>query len=126
MAYLNHNAGTASFEFDAPVSGKYILTIHYHKAKLNSRQYLQVVINGTVYELFFPNGRSFTPDARLQAEIQLESGVNTLVLQNPIVTKADSAYTQYKRMSDALKTASYEWAKLTGGEIKPITFSICE
>lgn len=125
IGFLNHNAGTASFKIDV-TAGEYVLTIHYHKTTLMPKQYLQVVVNGKVYEVFFPSGRSFTPDARIQIMIRLSSGVNTITLQNPIVTKADSSFIQYKRMGNALREAASAWATYTGNEIKPITYSICE
>lgn len=126
IAYLNHNAGTAKFNLDVTMGGEYVMTIHYHKTTLNPKQYLQVNINGKTYEVFFPSGRSFTPDARIQLLVKLRSGDNEIILSNPVVTRADSAYIQYKRMGQELKNASEAWAMFTHTESKPITFSICE
>lgn len=125
IGFLNHNAGTASFNVDV-TGGEYILTIHYRKKVINPKQYLQVSVNGTIYEVFFPSGRSFTPDARIQLIIRLQNGTNTIKLQNPVVTKADSSYIQYRRMGNALRDAASAWATFTNSEIKPITYSICE
>ena len=126
IGFLNHGAGTASFTFDVEDGGEYIMTIHSHKNLLNRKQYLQVIVNGKLYEAHFPSGRSFTPEARLQLEIELKDGENTILLQNPIVSMADSSYTCYKRMGDALKEATKAWALYTHSEEKPITYSICE
>lgn len=126
IAFLNHNAGTATFFVDTAIGGDYVMTIHYHKTTLMSKQYLQVKVNGKVYEVFFPSGRSFTPDARIQLIVKLQTGENEITLLNPVVTRADSSYVQYKRMGDALKNASEAWAMFTNTEPKPITFSICE
>ncbi|MBE6816329.1 MAG: alpha-galactosidase [Ruminococcaceae bacterium] len=126
MGLINHGAGTASFNVDVPYGGKYIMTIHYHKAIVHGRQYLQVVVNGRVYEVHMPKGFSMSHDAKVQLEIQLDSGSNKITFQNPVVTMADSSYIQYKRMGEALKDASKAWAQYTKTEEKPITFSICE
>ena len=126
IGYLNHGAGTATFAVDIPVSGVYVMTIHYKKNLINKKQYMQVIVNKKLYEVHFPSGRSFTPDARIQLEIKLEGGENRIKLCNPVVTAADSSYIQYRRMGNALKEASAAWAAYTRTEEKPITYSICE
>ena len=126
IGFLNHGAGSASYVIDVPTSGEYIMTVHYHKNFLHSEQYLQIIINGEVNELFFPKGRAFTHDARAQLAVKLEGGDNLIKLCNPIVSRADSVYLQYKKMGDALKQASKEWAVFNNKEEKPITYSICE
>lgn len=126
IGFLNHNAGTANFKVDVEIAGDYALTIHYRKHLINKKQYMQVVVNGVVHDIHFPTGKSFTPDARIQAVIHLNNGTNTITLQNPVVTRADSAYIQYKRMGNALRDAASAWATYNGTEIKPITYSICE
>ncbi len=126
IGFINHGAGTAQFHVDVPYGGDYVMTIHYHKIALHRRQYMQVHINGRVYEVHMPKGFSMTHDAKVQLHIRLDSGDNKIVFCNPIVTMADSSYIQYKRMGMALRDASREWAKVSGREEKPITFSICE
>ena len=126
IGFLNHGAGSASYTIDVPAGGEYILTIHYHKNFLHSKQYLQVIVNGRVYEVFFPAGRALTHDARAQLEVTLRSGDNHIKLCNPIATRADSVYFQYSKMGYALKEATKDWAEYTNTEEKPITFSICE
>ncbi len=123
---LNHNAGTATFNFDAPFDGEYNVTVHYAKALTQRKQYMQMRVNGKLHEVFFPAGRSFTPDGKVQLTINLDAGPNQIVLSNPVVTKADSSYIQYKRMATALENATHDWARFTGTAEKPITFSICE
>ncbi len=126
IGFLNHNAGTATFSLDMPQSDEYVMTIHYHKTLVMKEQYLQVNINGKVYEVFFPKGKSFTPDARIQLLVNLSAGENIIKLLNPVVTKADSSYIQYKRMGEKLKEATKAWAAFTSTEEKPIVFSLCE
>lgn len=126
IGFLNHNAGTAVFKLDVANGGEYAMTIHFHKSVIMLSQYLQVIINGNEYEIFFPSGRSFTPDGRIQAMVRLNAGENVIKLCNPVVTRADSAFIQYRRMSKALQNASLAWAAHKGTSVKPITFSICE
>lgn len=126
IGFLNHSAGTAAFVVNADVGGEYVMTVHYHKTLLNPKQYMQVNVNGKIHEVFFPSGKAFTPDARIQLVIRLVDGENTIILSNPVVTGADSAYLQYRRMGEELKNAANAWAMFSHSEIKPITFSICE
>lgn len=126
IANLNHNAGTATFSFNVPTTGEYAFTVHFHKTTIQKKQYMQIKINDEMHEVFFPAGHSFTPDGRVQISVFLTTGHNTVVLSNPIVTKTDSAFTQYRRMGNALKNATMDWATFTNTEEKPITFSICE
>ena len=126
IGFLNHGAGSASYVIDVPVGGEYILTVHYHKNFRHKKQYLQIVINGEIYEMFFPKGLAFTHDAKAQIVVKLISGDNLIKLCNPIVTRADGVYFQYKKMGEALREASKAWAVFNETEEKPITFSICE
>ncbi len=126
IGFLNHGAGSASYVIDVPTGGEYIFTIHYHKNYLHSKQYLQVIVNGEVNEVFFPKGKAFTHDAKTQLSVYLKGGDNLIKLCNPVATRADSAYIQYKKMGDALKDASKAWAVYNNTEEKPITYSICE
>ncbi|MBR3737433.1 MAG: glycoside hydrolase family 27 protein [Eubacterium sp.] len=126
IAFLNHGAGSASYEIDVPSGGDFVFTVHYRKNYLHSKQYLQIIVNGKTYELFFPKGMALTHDARAQVLIKLRNGVNLVKLCNPIATRADSIYLQYQKMGNALREASKAWAQYSGCEEKPITYSICE
>ena len=126
IGYLNHGAGTAQFTFEAPETNEYAVTVQFKKNLLNTKKYMQMIVNGKLYEVHFPSGRSFTPDARVQLTVKLQAGENTILLKNPIVTAADSAYTQYKRMGEALREASRSYALDNSTEERPVTFSICE
>lgn len=126
IGMLNHNAGTAYWDVNIMTSGKYAITVHFNKTFARKRRYLQIVINGKVHEVFFPTGNGFTPDGRAQITAELQAGANHIVLKNPVVTRADSSYVQYKRMGDALMDATKAWAMYTNREEKPITYSLCE
>lgn len=126
IGYLNHGAGTATFTENISQGGDYVFTIRYNKTFTRKPQYLQIIVNGRVNEVFFPATSPFTHDARLQTIIKLDSGENVIKLMNPVVTRADSSYIQYRRMGDALKNASKAWAEYTNTPEKPIIYSLCE
>lgn len=126
IGFINHGAGTATFTFDAPQSGEYVFTIHFKKMTSRKKQYMQIVANGSIYEVFFPPTMAFSPDARVQIMVKLNAGENVVTLQNPVVTRADSAYIQYRRMGQALLNATQAWALFNNTPEKPITYSICE
>ena len=126
IAFLNHNAGKASYIVKIDQSAEYVFTIHYKKMASKTEQYMQLDVNGEIYEVFFPKSVAFTADARVQLLVRLTAGENNITLQNPVVTKADSAYIQYRRMGRELQKATQLWAMYNKTEEKPITFSICE
>lgn len=126
IAYLNHGAGTASFEVNSLPEGDYALTLVFRKIFSRRENYIQVTVNGKVHEVFFPTGIGFSDTGRVQTIVHLVAGPNTIRIANPVATVADSSYIQYKRMGNALKNASKLWAEYTGTPEKPIVFSICE
>lgn len=126
IGFLNHGAGTASFRVDAPYSGEYIFTVHFKKMTSRKKQYLQILVNDKLYEVFFPQSIAFTADAKVQVKVNMKTGENRVVLQNPVVTRADSAYIQYRRMGQALSDATAAWAMFNNIPEKEITYSICE
>lgn len=126
IGMLNHAAGTAVFRPTVNKGGTYVLTILIYKQLATREQYLQVIVNGKVNEVFFPTAKGFTPTGRTQAMIELKEGVNEIVLTNPVVTAADSSFIQYSRMGSALKEAAHKAAVEKGIREKPIVFSICE
>lgn len=127
IGLLNHNAGTATFKPVIEISGEYVLTLLIYKSlNLHHEQYLQVVVNGEIYEVFAPKTKGFNPTGRLQLIVKLNAGENEIVLRNPVRTLADSSYVQYSRMARELKKATKAVAEKTGNPEKPIVFSICE
>lgn len=126
IAFLNHSAGKASFVVNLMQDGEYVLTVHYKKMASKKKPYMQLDVNGEIYEIFFPPSVAFTPDARVQLIVKMNAGENNITLQNPVVTRADSAYIQYRRMGKALENAATSWAMFENTEEKPITYSICE
>lgn len=126
IGFINHGAGTASFEFNNVSQGRYALTLVYRKSLATYENYVQVIVNGKVHEVFFPTGKGFSDTGRVQTVVELIGGTNRITLQNPVATLADSSYIQYRRMGQALQKATKLWSECTGTPEKPIVFSICE
>lgn len=126
IGFLNHGAGSATFKVISLPKGKYALTVVHQKTFRRTDSYAQITVNGKIYEMFFPRGKGFSDSGRTQIVVDLKDGENVITVRNPIATVADSSYIQYKRMGDALKNATKEWAKFTNTPEKPIVYSICE
>lgn len=126
IGFINHGAGSASFRVITLPQGKYALTIVHQKTFRRRDSYAQVTVNGKIHEVFFPRGKGFSDSGRTQIIVELKDGENIITIQNPVATLADSAYIQYKRMGDALKKATADWAEFTKTPEKPIVYSICE
>lgn len=126
IGFLNHGAGSAQFKIITLPKGKYALTIVHQKTFRSHDSYAQVTVNGKMHEVFFAHGKGFSDSGRTQIVVDLKDGENIIKIENPVVTLADSSYIQYKRMGDALKNATRDWAKVTNTPEKPIVFSICE
>lgn len=126
IGFINHGAGSATFTVEGMTAGKYAVTLVHDKCMRRKDSYVQVTVNGRVYEVFIPHGKGFSDNGRTQVTVELKDGANTIMLRNPVATLADSSYIQYKRMGEALKNATRQWAEITEAEEKPIVFSICE
>ncbi len=126
IGFISYGAGSASFRIISLPKGRYALTLVFQKSLCRHEQYLQIIVNGKLHEMFFPKSLGFSENGRAQIIIELKDGENIITLKNPVVTLADSSYIQYRRMGLALKQAYESWAKVTGEEEKPIVFSICE
>lgn len=116
ISFLGQGKGRAEFGFVSENDGVYPLTLIVKK-KGRYDKYLVVQVNDKYYEMFFPKTKAWSTIGRYQCNIELHKCTNRIVLFNPVCTRADSAYIQYKRMGEALKNASGE---------KRITYSICE
>lgn len=122
----SHN-GTLEFnEVTVPEDGDYVLTLTVRKAGEDDK-FLMICVNGTdEYQLYAPGTKSPTPEGRLQLEIKLKAGKNSIKMYNPIASKMDSAFFQYKYMGEELKRATREYAEKNGVPEKKIVYSICE
>ncbi len=119
--------GVAEFKgIDVKKAGNYVLTLTVSKAK-KERKFLVISVNsGKEYYLDVPALNHYTPEHRFQLEVYLEAGQNTIRLYNPIASKQDSAFFQYKLMGEELKRATREYAEKNGIEERKIIYSICE
>lgn len=125
---LDANKGAITFEnVNVEEAGKYALTLTVKKHGWTYDKYAMIIVNGKKkYEVSTPGCKPWNDYTRCQVVVELEKGVNTIKIFNPIAKKEDSARILYKRMSDALIRQSERYAKETGSEVKPIAFSICE
>lgn len=126
IGLLNHGAGAAAFRPVVNFDGTYVLTLLTYKQFTFRDQYLQVIVNGEPYEVFFPSTKAWSATARTQVLIKLKGGSNEIVIKNPVATKADSSFIQYTRMGRAIKEATRKVSLERGTREKPIVFSICE
>ena len=126
IGLLNHGAGTATFRPVVNFDGQYVLTLLIYKQFARREKYIQVIVNGETYEVFFPTSNGFSATGRTQLIVKLKGGANEIVLRNPIATAADSSYVQYRRMGKALKDATRRVSLERGTREKPIVFSLCE
>lgn len=116
ISFLGQGKGKAEFDAECDKDGVYPLTLVVKK-KGNYEKYLIIQVNDNYYELLFPKTNAWSRNGRYQCQVQMKKGINHISLFNPVCTRADSAYIQYKRMGEALKNASKD---------KKITYSICE
>ncbi len=116
ISFLGHGKGKAVFDADCESDGECDFTLCVKKSG-RYEKYLVVQVNDNYYEMFIPFTKSWTADGRYQAKIQVKKGKNVIKIFNPVCTRADSSYIQYKRMGEALKKAVGD---------KKITYSICE
>ncbi|MGI6744988.1 MAG: Alpha-galactosidase A precursor [Firmicutes bacterium ADurb.Bin300] len=109
-----------------PCDGEYTLTIGIRKGG-TWEKFLVVKVNGSEeYELTFPSTMAMTPDGRMQVKIHLNEGENSLKISNPVGSRMDSAFRQYRNMGRELKRATAQYAEKNKMENKPICYSICE
>ena len=116
ISFLGHGKGRAEFKVSCNCEGEAVATFSIKKSG-NYEKYLVIQVNNEYYELIIPETKAWSVSGRYQILIKISKGVNKISIFNPVCTRADSAYIQYKRMGEALKNASKD---------KKITYSICE
>ncbi len=123
---LDARAGSILLQVIAPEDGEYVLNIDIRKDK-RKEKFIMAKINGhDEYHIYCASRKNFTPDGKLQADVKLNKGINTVELSNPVGSKMDSAAIQYKLMGKELKRATREYAERNGTPHKPIVYSLCE
>lgn len=124
---INANQGAVEFDVTAPKSGTYAVSLECKKASDNMRHIFAQVNGGSQFfecEAYCKNLSNVY--YRAQFLIDLDEGLNTVKLFNPIANLADSSMLLYAKMSRALRTATKRVAAERGEAEKPIVFSICE
>ena len=123
---ISSRNGSFSVTVNAPQKGEYALTLTVKK-DADEERFLRITVNGKdEYHLYSTKVRMADGVRRIQTVIELESGENTVVFDNPVGSKMDSSAIQYKLMGRELKRATKEFAEKNGTEEKPIVYSICE
>ncbi len=126
VAGLDCGLGSISIEVDAPEADEYILYLSVRKDD-RKKKFLRATVNGRdEYHLYCQCRDPGNTDSKVQTMIHLEKGINTVVLDNPIKSRMDSAAVQYKLMGRELKRATKLYAEKNGTEERPIIYSICE
>lgn len=116
ISFLGHGKGRAEFKVSCNCEGEAVATFSIKKTG-NYEKYLVIQVNNEYYELIIPETKAWSVSGRYQILIKISKGVNKISIFNPVCTRADSAFIQYKRMGEVLKNASKD---------KKITYSICE
>lgn len=123
---LDANSGSFTVDVSVPKSGKYILHIDIAKDSRNEK-FVAAFVNGKQeYHIYCMSRKNWTPEGKLQTEIYLNEGENTIEFKNPVGSRMDSAAVQYKLMGRELKRATRLYAQENNVEEKPIVYSICE
>ncbi len=124
---LSSNIGAATFNgIEIDDDGEYILSIIIRKQG-RFEKYVRVVVNKSdEYDLYAPSTKASTSEGKLQLNITLKKGENTIKFFNPFSSRMDAAASQYIRMGEELKKATKAYAEKNKVEEKPICYSICE
>ncbi|MBQ8503580.1 MAG: alpha-galactosidase [Clostridia bacterium] len=123
---LDARNGSFTVEVEAPEAGEYILNIDIRK-DARKEKFIMAVVNGhEEYHIYCVSRKNWTPEGKLQTNIYLQEGINTVEFSNPVGSRMDSAAIQYKLMGRELKRATKKYAEENGVPEKPIVFSLCE
>lgn len=116
ICFLGQGKGSAEFAFNSEKEEECPLTLVIKKCG-QYEKYAVIQVNSDYYEMIFPSTPAWNVDGRYQIHIRLQPGENHIKIFNPVCTRADSTYIQYKRMGEELKKAAKE---------RKIVYSICE
>ncbi len=122
-------SGMGTIEFNnvvVPDDGEYILTLVMKKNTCDG-QFCVITVNGLdKYDFLISEQKAFTREGRRQIKIHLNSGANTILINNPVASPMDSAAMQYEKMGKELVRATKKFAEENNCEEKKIVYSICE
>ncbi|WP_040197032.1 NPCBM/NEW2 domain-containing protein [Candidatus Soleaferrea massiliensis] len=130
---LNSDGGAVVFEnVTVDEAGTYDMMINWVKQNSSGKErsmFVEVNNNGRPTRCILPNSVGWAKIGRFHLQVELEAGVNTIKVYNPIRSSfvdRDSAVYHYGTMRDALMTATADYAQQNGTEERPICFEICE
>lgn len=122
-------SGLGTIEFNninVPEDGEYIFTLIMRKNTCKG-QFCVVTVNGTdKYDFLIAEQKAFSREGRRQIKINLNAGVNSISITNPVASPMDSAAMQYENMGKELAKATKKYAEENNCEEKKILYSICE
>lgn len=124
---LNGGGGSVTFDhIEAAEAGQYVLTIGFYKT-YSLGKYVEVVVNDDkTYATTIAPSSGWNNTGRQQIYIDLNEGVNTIKIHNPIKGQKEDSIRRYSKMGNALKAATAEVAEENGTKEKPIFYSVCE
>jgi len=126
-AYLNGNAivgldcpsAHAAFTVNVPTPGRHQIALGYIKQYSPHKRFLLLSVNGDpCAQMWFPSTSGWNSPSRVMAEIELEAGINTITLTNPIRGQREDSILRYTKMGEALKKAA--------PTDRPISYAVCE
>lgn len=121
---LDKNNGYLEFDIESEKDKECVLTIHTKKHSRRDKFLIAEINREEKHYINIPPQVFFNLTYRHQVVINLKKGINTIKLYNPIKNKIYSSYYQYKKMSNALLSATEK--TYNGKKAKPIMYSICE
>lgn len=128
ITYLDSNLGMAIFE-NIEISETEVYTVSVIvKKEQDGDKYFELVVNGNEIFPFFAKktSRWNKGEGRVQFEIKLDKGLNSLKINNPVFSRQEGAFRQYSLMGRELKRAVKKVAGENNTKEKPIVYSICE
>ncbi len=127
---LDANRGAATFLYQAPEEGEYVVTLYtryiYPIARMDKEFMAAIVVNNERPQFLEPGPfKRPCAVAPFRFVFKMIKGNNLIQIFNPIGTQADSIMINYTTMSDALQKAVKTVEEETGEKQKPIAYSLC-
>ena len=127
---LDANRGAATFLYQAPEDGEYVVTLYtryiYPIARMDKEFMAAIVVNNERPQFLEPGPfKRPCAVAPFRFVFKMIKGNNLIQIFNPIGTQADSIMINYTTMSDALQKAVKTVEEETGEKQKPIAYSLC-
>ena len=127
---LDANRGAATFLYQAPEEGEYVVTLYtryiYPTARMDKEFMAAIVVNNERPQFLEPGPfKRPCAVAPFRFVFKMIKGNNMIQIFNPIGCQADSIMINYATMSDALQKAVKTVEEETGEKQKPVAYSLC-